>query len=589
MVWRLPSADYRAVRFDFPDTWNRLTARRIGVVPSSSRPSSIRQRLVANVPATRFSQFGSRTPRPEEGGRFGSVSRRDVLGIRSQPWFRTGLAMGVLLLVYGSWQLFRWWPSGNRQSIADAFFYAVDGAAVWTAWCASRRCRHSPQLRRAWRLFALGLFAQLAGQVAFQVYDLLGKTPYPSIADVLYLGFYPLMLVGLLSLPVAKGNRARNVRLAVDLAVVTIASSAAVIYVVLGPTVVANSGSPVQVGFSIAYPVGDMVLLVGLASLLLRGSAPSAQWALRLLAAGLLLFVVGDLVYGYITLHSSYQSGDPIDTTWMVALALMAVAGTTQRAVDRPERIDAIRERVGWLPPSAVAFGFGILVFSDRRVAVFPGLVMVVIAIVLAGLVLARQILVQRDLLAAQGQLHHQAFHDALTGLPNRLLLLDRAEQLLSRARRDGGWVPVLFLDIDGFKRVNDSFGHAAGDTLLKTVALRLTSVVRECDTVARLGGDEFVILLDPTAPMVAPELVAERLLVAVREPIPLNGADQTTLTISASIGITNGPHTTADELLHDADLALYRAKERGKDCYVVFEQGLGAIAEDLWPVAHVG
>ncbi|HUY71906.1 MAG TPA: GGDEF domain-containing protein [Gaiellaceae bacterium] len=406
---------------------------------------------------------------------------------------------------------------------------------------------------------------------------------------MLYLGFYPLMLVGLLSLPVAKGNRARNVRLAVDLAVVTIASSAAVIYVVLGPTVVANSGSPVQVGFSIAYPVGDMVLLVGLASLLLRGSAPSAQWALRLLAAGLLLFVVGDLVYGYITLHSSYQSGDPIDTTWMVALALMAVAGTTQRAVDRPERIDAIRERVGWLPPSAVAFGFGILVFSDRRVAVFPGLVMVVIAIVLAGLVLARQMLVQRDLLAAQGQLHHQAFHDALTGLPNRLLLLDRAEQLLSRARRDGGWVPVLFLDIDGFKRVNDSFGHAAGDTLLKTVALRLTSVVRECDTVARLGGDEFVILLDPTAPMVGPELVAERLLVAVREPIPLNGADQTTLTISASIGITNGPHTTADELLHDADLALYRAKERGKDCYVVFEQGLGAIAEDLWPVAHVG
>ena len=94
---------------------------------------------------------------------------------------------------------------------------------------------------------------------------------------------------------------------------------------------VANSGSPLQVGFSIAYPVGDMVLLVGLASLLLRGSAPSARWALRLLAAGLLLFVVGDLVYGYITLHSSYQTGDPIDTTWMVALALMAVAGTTQR------------------------------------------------------------------------------------------------------------------------------------------------------------------------------------------------------------------------------------------------------------------
>ena len=516
-----------------------------------------------------------------EAGWFDSVSRRSLAHVRSEPWFRTGLVMGTLLLVYGSWQLFRWWPSADRHSIADAFFYAVSGAAVWTAWCASRRCRHSPQLHRAWRFFALGLFAQLAGQVAFQVYDLLGKTPYPSIADVLYLAFYPLMLVGLLSLPVARGDRARNVRLAVDLAVVTIASSAAVIYVVLGPTVVANSGSPVQVGFSIAYPVGDMVLLVGLASLLLRGSAPSARWALRLVAAGLLLFVLGDLVYGYITLHSTYQSGDPIDTTWMVALALMAVAGTTQRAVDRPERIDRTRERVGWLPPTAVAFGFGILVFSDRRVAVFPGQVMTAIAIALAGLVLARQMLVQRDLLALQRQLHHQAFHDALTGLPNRLLLLDRAEQLLSRARRDAGSVvPVLFLDIDGFKHVNDSYGHAVGDTLLKTVAARLTGALRECDTVARLGGDEFVILLDPTAPMVGPELVAERVLAAVREPIALNGLSEKSLSISASIGITKGPHTTADELLHDADIALYRAKEGRKDCYVVFESGLETMAE---------
>jgi diguanylate cyclase (GGDEF)-like protein len=453
-----------------------------------------------------------------------------------------------------------------------------------TAWSASRRCKQNPKLRRAWRLFAMGLLGQLSGQVAFMVYDLLGQTPYPSIADVLYLAFYPLMLVGLLSLPVAKGDVRRRVRLAVDLAVVAIGGSAAVVYVVLGPTLVANSGSPLQVGFSVAYPAGDLVLLVGLASLLLRGSAPSARWALRLLGAGLVLFVVGDVVYGYITLHSSYQTGDPIDTTWMVALALMAVAGTTQRRIDRPERIDAVRERVGWLPPAAVAFGFGILVLSDRHESFFPGLMMILIAITLAGLVLARQILVQRELLSAQDQLRYQAFHDVLSGLPNRLLVVDRAEQLLASARRTGVAVPALFLDIDGFKHVNDTYGHAVGDKLLQTVAARITNVIREGDTVGRLGGDEFVILLDPATLTVTPELVAERVLAAVREPVDLDGLSEIPVSISASIGITSGQHTSADGLLHDADIALYRAKEEGKDRCVVFESGMDALAEEqLW------
>ena len=105
-------------------------------------------------------------------------------------------------------------------------------------------------------------------------------------------------------------------------------------YLVLGPTLVAESGSALQVGFSVAYPAGDLVLLVGLASVLTRGSALSARLALRLLVAGVVLFVLGDVVYGYASLHSGYESGDPIDTAWMVALALMAIAGTTQRGSD---------------------------------------------------------------------------------------------------------------------------------------------------------------------------------------------------------------------------------------------------------------
>ena len=495
--------------------------------------------------------------------------------------------MGAVLVLYGSWQLVRWGPA-DRTMIADAFFYLVAGVAVCTAYSASRRCDASPRLARAWRLFAMGLFGQLTGQVAFQVYDLLGKTPYPSVADGFYLLFYPFMLLGLLSLSVSSRRGAGDVRLGIDLAVVAIAGSALVIYVVLGPTVVANSGSPLQVGFSVAYPAGDMILLVGLASLLLRGSTPSAHAALRLLGAGLVLFVIGDLAYGYMTVHSSYESGDPIDATWMVALALMAIAGTTQRAAEGSESSERLHTRVSWVPPVAVAFGFGLLVFSDRHVTLFPGLVMIAIAIMLAGLVLARQVLVQRDLVQAQEELRHQAFHDGLTGLPNRVLVLDRAEQMLARARREQRDVPALFIDIDGFKHVNDSLGHGVGDRLLQTVAARLRAVVRESDTVGRFGGDEFVVLLDPGTLDVAPEVVAERMLMAARDPIELDGSYDDALTISLSIGITVGPHETADALLRDADIALYRAKESGKDAYAVFDS-MAATVDSRTPLLEAG
>jgi diguanylate cyclase (GGDEF)-like protein len=418
----------------------------------------------------------------------------------------------------------------------------------------------------------LGLFAQLAGQVAFEVYGLLGEKPYPSIADGLYLCFYPLMLAGMLALPAPSGRVGSRVLLAVDLAVVAIGGSAAVVYLVLGPTVVADSGSALQAAFSIAYPVGDVVLLVGLAWVSTRGSGLEARWPLRLLVAGVALFVLGDLVYGYATLHSGYQSGDLVDTAWMVALALMAVAGTTQRVSDHAETVERTRGRIGWLPPTAVAFGFGMLLFSLRNQALFPGLAMVVIAIVLAGLVLARQMLVQRDLVHAQDELRFQAFHDPLTGLPNRILVLERAECLLANARRHGLTVPVFFLDIDGFKEVNDTLGHAAGDELLQTVAARLTRVLRECDTVGRIGGDEFVILLDPDTLTMSPEAVAERVLAAVRQPTRLSGERGVPRAITASIGMSVGPHASPDDLLRAADLALYRAKAEGRNRYARLE-----------------
>jgi diguanylate cyclase (GGDEF)-like protein len=169
------------------------------------------------------------------------------------------------------------------------------------------------------------------------------------------------------------------------------------------------------------------------------------------------------------------------------------------------------------------------------------------------------------------GELRHQALHDPLTGLANRALLLDRLEQLLARSRRGNITPSALFLDLDGFKMVNDTLGHEAGDRLLEAVAGRLTSAVRDADTIARMGGDEFVILIDGGDLHVAPELVADRVLDVLRQPFELDDID-VPVRISASVGIASGLPAHAEDLVRDADVALYEAKGNGKNTYAVFE-----------------
>jgi len=179
-------------------------------------------------------------------------------------------------------------------------------------------------------------------------------------------------------------------------------------------------------------------------------------------------------------------------------------------------------------------------------------------------------------------QIRHQALHDALTGLPNRALILDRTDQLLTRARRDRQPVAALFLDLDGFKEINDTLGHAAGDQLLRAVASRLSTTIREGDTLARLGGDEFVVLVDGVTLDSGPELVAERLLEVLRPPFVLDGREGTPLTITASIGIaTAADRATAGDLLRDADVALYQAKAAGKDRSVMFAPAMQTAVRD--------
>ncbi len=191
-----------------------------------------------------------------------------------------------------------------------------------------------------------------------------------------------------------------------------------------------------------------------------------------------------------------------------------------------------------------------------------------------AGLVLTLRDVTERRRLELE--LTHQAFHDSMTGLANRVLFQDRLRHALARGSRDGSVVGVLFIDLDDFKMVNDTLGHAAGDQLLIAVAHRIAGALRADDTAARLGGDEFAALVENVQDPGAVEETAERILTALAEPVQLD--DGTSLTAVASIGITTTPEAdSADELLRQADLALYVAKGAGKNQWRRYQAHLHA------------
>ena len=169
--------------------------------------------------------------------------------------------------------------------------------------------------------------------------------------------------------------------------------------------------------------------------------------------------------------------------------------------------------------------------------------------------------------------LEFKATHDALTKLPNRALILDRLEQMLVRSRHSGAPVAALFIDLDDFKSVNDTLGHAAGDELLKAVAERFSGVIRDVDALGRLGGDEFVLVATGASLSSGAEALARRLLAALREPFRL-GQAQTLVTLTASIGVEVSLDSSAGDLLRDADVAMYRAKWAGGDRCFMFTGG---------------
>jgi diguanylate cyclase (GGDEF)-like protein len=235
----------------------------------------------------------------------------------------------------------------------------------------------------------------------------------------------------------------------------------------------------------------------------------------------------------------------------------------------------------GWyVEVQAKVSGSGLIANRDPLALLFGG---VLLGSLLAALVFllgtgrsrALQLVLQRT-----DELHRQAFHDALTGLPNRALILDRIDQTMKRVRHEHVSMATFFIDLDNFKDINDTLGHRSGDELLTEVGTRLKGALRDGDMVGRLGGDEFVIVTAGLSQAGGIEAVTKRILSVLEPPFKISGTD-IPLSVTASIGIALGSRSIPEELLRDADIALYRAKAAGKSCAAVFTQSMQVAVDD--------
>lgn len=237
-----------------------------------------------------------------------------------------------------------------------------------------------------------------------------------------------------------------------------------------------------------------------------------------------------------------------------------------------PQRRDAFRR-----DPQPRSLGMGADLFARRKDGTeFPVEISLSPLETEDGVLLSAAVRDVTERKQAADALAYQASHDPLTGLPNRALFTDRLEHALARARRAQSKLAVLFIDLDDFKMVNDTLGHDAGDQLLRALTPRLNSALRPGDTVARFGGDEFVVLCEDLAEESDAIHIAERISAACSRPLPLEGREQG-VSMSAGVVIVEGGETTPDDVLHDADAAMYRAKAIGKGRVEVFDERMRA------------
>ncbi|MEV6350814.1 GGDEF domain-containing protein [Actinoplanes sp. NPDC051851] len=439
------------------------------------------------------------------------------------------------------------WPAVQMALYSSA-------SVAFAAGCLVTARRH-PSTRLIMMFLTASAVARIAADVGFYVLTLRGSDAYPSLADFGYLASYPLMAVGLL-LVIRRRTPGLDVTGAIDAAIGT---GYLVHEFIIAPTYALTADTAVRL-VSVAYPVGDLVLLVVGARLVLGGGPRNP--ALRLVTGYLTLLLCADTVYSYQAVNGTYEMANYLDAIWMAAAFLLAAAVLHPSA---PQMIssagattqDATTRRVVLLAAAALLAPTSMLI--QAATGGEPHVVAAGIACdVLFVLVLTRM----AGLVRAQ---RSAAITDALTGLRSRRFFEQTLRQEAARSARHHQPLSVLLLDVDHFKRVNDTYGHGGGDRVLVEITHRVGDLLRPGDVLARYGGEEFAVLL-PAAGEETARQVAERVRRGVAA-TPIEVGDGHAVRVTVSVGVAGMPaEPTIDALVLAADRALYAAKNAGRN-----------------------
>jgi diguanylate cyclase (GGDEF)-like protein len=479
----------------------------------------------------------------------------------------------------------------------------------------------SKRLALAWGLIAFSTLAYAFGDATWTILELiLQEEPFPSLADAFYLAYYPFLFAGVLLLPDKAATQGERINKVLDVSIVMLAAILGFWNFLLGPMISSNAdASWMEQVILLAYPVFDLVLLWALLQLIYNRSDPQGDVAALLLAASITVTIISDAAFSYQSLMDTFVSGGLLDIGWRAAIILAGLAGvfqiaSLQSATSTGPLRYAIEILIRGLKRIAPYFSYfwliaAYLVLVQSWLVPLPmNFLLLSLGVgVIICLVLLRQIIMvfenaklnmqlqqtmeklqsessklertNRELQNEIGerkemekQLMHDSLHDGMTGLPNRILFLDRLGQAIqSCKRRTGSTFSVLFIDIDQFKVINDSLGHLTGDQLLISIGRRMKSCLRSSDTIARFGGDEFAVLLEITGEKKSASIVVEKIQTAIQQPVKLDGHE---LHVTASIGLVMSiaGYDQPDDILRDADIAMYHAKASGKARFEIFD-----------------
>jgi diguanylate cyclase len=440
--------------------------------------------------------------------------------------------------------------------------------------------RYRPRAAAAWYLMAGAQGLWVVGDSLYSyLQDVLHQEPFPSVADGFYLVGYPLLAVSLGMLVRGRSGTRRDAGPMLDSVTVTAGLCLLSWVVIARPTIESMHHEIASAVVAAAYPAMDILLIGALVRLV---SAPGGRSpAFRYLFSALILLITADTLSAAFDLYGTYQFAG-VDYLWLFSYAAWGAAALhpSMTSLSDPVVTPEMRFRGIRLVAVVLATLIAPAILAVHQVtgvpvdvwAVIVGTVVMFLLVVIRMNLSIEQIAAAHEALEVlQDELAVQATHDPLTGLANRTQSMRLLAGALGRGRRRGSTIGLLFIDLDGFKGVNDSHGHRSGDEVLRHVGRRMSQQIREGDFVARLGGDEFIVGIEDVVDESSAITLAHRLIAAVSEPIRID--DDLTVHVGASVGIALGRagETDVETLLHEADLAVYRAKAAGRGCAELF------------------